>query len=113
MNFLKEQTIYEVLKNTTNDRKNNTSFIFNKKKFSYNFLLKRVNQYASMFKKLNYKKDDVITICLPNVPQTLYLLYAINQIGAIANLIHPLIEPCPLNKIIEITNVTDTNQCHI
>ena len=33
---------------------------------------------------------DKVTICLPNVPQALDCFYALNRIGAVANMIHPL-----------------------
>ncbi|MGX8706122.1 MAG: AMP-binding protein, partial [bacterium] len=31
-----------------------------------------------------------ITICMPNTPQTVVMFYAVNMIGAIANMVHPL-----------------------
>ena len=39
---------------------------------------------------LGIKKGDAVTICLPNVPQAVYLLYALDRIGAVASMIHPL-----------------------
>ncbi|MGI6169382.1 MAG: AMP-binding protein [Christensenellales bacterium] len=35
-------------------------------------------------------KDDRVTVCLPNMPQTVIIFYAINLLGAVANMIHPL-----------------------
>jgi len=40
--------------------------------------------------ELGVKKNDIVTIALPSIPETLYLVYALNRIGAIANMIHPL-----------------------
>ena len=36
------------------------------------------------------REGDKITIAMPNCPQAIYMLYATNAIGAIANMIHPL-----------------------
>ena len=36
------------------------------------------------------KKDDRFTICMPNTPQAVIVLYALNLIGAVANMVHPL-----------------------
>ena len=34
--------------------------------------------------------DERITICMPNTPQAVIMFYAINLIGAVANMVHPL-----------------------
>jgi len=36
------------------------------------------------------KKEDRLTICMPNTPQAVIVLYALNLIGAVANMVHPL-----------------------
>lgn len=85
----KEQTIYEtILASATRFGKNN-ALIYMFHKFNYEHLLRRVNQFAYSLKQLGVKKDEVVTMCLPNIPDAVYLLYAINQIGAIANIVHP------------------------
>lgn len=85
----KEQSIYETILDSATKWPKNTALIYMNHKFSYAHLLRRVNQFASSLKKLGYKKDDIITVCLPNIPDAVYLLYAINQIGAISNIVHP------------------------
>lgn len=86
----KEQTLYEALKNASIKYPNNPSFYYIYKKFSYTHLIKRINQFAFAMKEMGIKEDDVVTICLPNIPDALYIFYAINQLGAIANCVHPL-----------------------
>lgn len=36
------------------------------------------------------QKGDRVTICMPNTPQGIVCLYALNRIGAVANMVHPL-----------------------
>lgn len=40
--------------------------------------------------KLGIRKGNRVTICMPNTPQALDCFYALNRIGAIPNMIHPL-----------------------
>jgi len=39
---------------------------------------------------INIKKSDKVTICMPNTPQAVIMFYALNLIGAVANMVHPL-----------------------
>ena len=36
------------------------------------------------------KSGDKVTIAMPNCPQAIYMFYAVNLVGGIANMIHPL-----------------------
>lgn len=36
------------------------------------------------------KEKEIVTVALPSIPEALYCVYALNKIGAIANMIHPL-----------------------
>lgn len=39
---------------------------------------------------MGIKKGDIVTLCMPNVPEVLIALYGLNKLGAIANMLHPL-----------------------
>ena len=43
--------------------------------------------------EIGVKENDRVTICMPNAPQTVMMFYAVNLVGAIANMIHPLSAP--------------------
>lgn len=57
---------------------------------SYQTLGEQVALVARAFKGIGIKKGDRVTLCMPNIPQTVYCLYALNEIGAVASMIHPL-----------------------
>ena len=57
---------------------------------SYKELLELVKNCAAGLVKLGVKKGDKVTICLPNIPQCVIAVYAVNRIGAVCNLVHPL-----------------------
>lgn len=57
---------------------------------TYSTLIKKINKVAAALKAIGAKKGERITICMPNTPEAIYMFYAINEIGAVANMIHPL-----------------------
>ena len=60
---------------------------------TYNDFFKEINITAKAFKSQGIRKGDIVTICLPNMPEALYAFYACNKIGAIADMVHPLSSP--------------------
>lgn len=59
-------------------------------KYTYKQFMNLIDKASISFKELGIKKGDIVTICLPNVPEALISLYALNKLGAIANMLHPL-----------------------
>lgn len=57
---------------------------------TYKELVKKIDRVARALKNLGVKKGDRVTVCMPNTPEEVYMFYAINEIGAVANMIHPL-----------------------
>lgn len=53
-------------------------------------LVSKIDAVARAFKAYGIEEGQKVTICMPNIPQTVYCLYALNKIGAIASIIHPL-----------------------
>ena len=74
-----------------------TALYFENKKYSFKQLLINVRKMVTYLKEKGIKKNDIVTIVLPNVPVTVYLFYALDAIGAIQNIVHPL---TPINQII-------------
>ena len=68
----------------------NTALEYFDTQITYKELIKKINRVAASLKALGAEKGERITICMPNTPEAIYMFYAINEIGAIANMIHPL-----------------------
>ena len=66
------------------------AYDFYGKKTSYAGFEKRIKRAARSFAAAGIKKGDAVTICMPNVPQALDCFYALDYIGAVANMVHPL-----------------------
>ena len=67
-----------------------TAFDFMGSSVSYRRLIEEIGKCARALYALGVKPGECVTIALPNCPQAIYLFYAVNEIGAIANMIHPL-----------------------
>ncbi|MEE1320718.1 MAG: class I adenylate-forming enzyme family protein [Acutalibacteraceae bacterium] len=66
------------------------ALLFEGKYTTYRQFVERIEQTAKAFLKYGIKKGDAVTICMPNTPQGVICLYALNRIGAVANMVHPL-----------------------
>ena len=66
------------------------AFDFMGRSTTYRDMIENINQCARSLVHLGVKEGDRVTIALPNCPQAIYSFYAINMIGAVANMVHPL-----------------------
>ena len=83
-------SMFEALENIANKYPKNIAFDFMGKSTSYPELVSSVHACAKSLKALGVKPGDKVTIAMPNCPQGIYMFYAVNLIGALANMIHPL-----------------------
>ena len=60
------------------------------KSCNYIKLNKKIVNAAKSLKAIGVKKGDRITICMPNTPDAVVLFYAVNLVGGVANMVHPL-----------------------
>ena len=54
---------------------------------SYPKLVAQIHDCARALRQLGIKEGDKVTICMPNAPQTVVMFYAVNMVGAIANMV--------------------------
>jgi len=59
-------------------------------KFTYSELNKKIIEASRAFLNYGIRKNDVVTICMPNTPEAIITVLALNKIGAISNMVHPL-----------------------
>src|SRR5690554_6066598 len=83
-------TIYQALQSTAKKYPNLIAYEFLGNKANYTQFNNEVFECAQSLKAIGIKEDDVVTICLPNIPQAIIMFYAVNKIGAVSNMIHPL-----------------------
>ena len=83
-------SLYKQIKNTANKYPNNFAYRYLGKNVTYKKFIEQIDKAALSFKEMNIKKGDVVTFCMPNIPEVIIGFYALNKIGAIANMVHPL-----------------------
>lgn len=88
-----------------NSRKyiNNSALNYFGMKISYSRLLDEIDVCARALTALGLKIGDSVSICLPNIPQAVIAFYAVNKIGAVANMIHPMSAE---NEILHYLNIS-------
>ena len=69
---------------------NNVAFDFMGRHTTYRQMVREIENCAKALKTIGIRENDKITIAMPNCPQAIYMFYAVNLVGAIANMIHPL-----------------------
>ncbi len=84
------KTMYQLLRETAKKYPNSVAYSFQGKNTTYSQFMNRIEATAKGLIAMGIQKGDKLTICMPNTPQALDCLYALNRIGAIANMIHPL-----------------------
>ena len=68
----------------------NVAFYFMGRKTTYRQMAAEIGRCAKALKTIGVRENDKVTIAMPNCPQAIYMFYAVNMVGAIANMIHPL-----------------------
>ena len=69
---------------------NNVAFDFMGKSTTYREMVANIEKCARSLRTIGVRQNDRVTIAMPNCPQAIYMFYAVNMIGAVANMVHPL-----------------------
>ena len=85
-----QMSLYEFLEKQNENRMEHYALNYFGNKITYRELYYEIDLCAKALRSQGIRKGDVVSICLPNVPESIYIFYAVNKIGAIANMIHPL-----------------------
>ena len=83
-------SMFEKVNQIADQYPNNIAFDFMGKSTTYREMIANIHQCARSLKTIGVREGDRITIAMPNCPQAIYLFYAVNEVGAIANMVHPL-----------------------
>ena len=87
--IIPESSVYDNLKRSAKEYGSLCAVDYFGREISYRELIREVNRCACALIAIGVNRGDVVSVCLPNVPQAVYLLYAINKLGAVADMIDP------------------------
>ena len=82
---LPDCSMYEYLYNCNKDYLGNTALNYFGKKITYKKLFENIDKVAVALQANGVKKGDIVSVCTLTAPETIYLLYAINKVGAVSN----------------------------
>lgn len=81
-----------------------TALTFMGNKMSTVDFVKNIDNMAGFLSSIGIKKCDAVGIIAPNIPTAIIGFYAINKIGAVANIFHPLIATSDMVNKLKTTN---------
>ena len=83
-------SMYDMVYNISQKYPKNIAFSFMGKSVTYKKMIEEIQRCAKALKVIGVRENDCVTIAMPNCPQAIYMFYAVNMVGGIANMIHPL-----------------------
>ncbi len=60
------------------------------KKYTYKKMTEEIERISNAYYKIGVRKGDIVTILMPNIPEAVISIYALNRLGAVSNIVHPL-----------------------
>ena len=85
-----EGSMCEAVENIAEKYPNVIAYDFMGSHTNYRRCVEEIHACARALRAAGVKENDRVTIAMPNCPQAVSMFYAINMVGAIANMIHPL-----------------------
>lgn len=105
---IKDESMYETLYDYASKHLHKIAFEYLGVKCTYKELLDNIDKMANALSASGIQENSIVVIALPNTPESRYLIYACNKIGAIVNPIMPTTSELDLETIL-----TNTNSNHI
>lgn len=96
-------TCYEYLKKSAEISGDFTAAVSFGSKTSLSKFIADIDALAAYFYNKGFRKGDSVTVFLPTTIHAFVSFYALNKIGVIANIVHPLTSPEGLLECIELT----------
>ena len=85
-----EGSMYDMVAHAAEQNPNQIAFDFMGRSTTYRKMIQEIDRCARALKTIGVREGDKVTIAMPNCPQAIFLFYAVNLVGGIANMIHPL-----------------------
>lgn len=96
-------TAYEYMRECNKDRMNSYAINFYGNRIRYSELFRNIDRAKRSLSALGIRRGDYVTFCMPTLPETIYLFYALNQLGAVSNFIDLRMNKERIAKYINMT----------
>ncbi len=98
-------SMYQLIEEFNKDRMNDTALTYFDIKIKYKKLFECINNYSKSLNRLGVKKNEMVILILPQIPEARELIYASNILGAVVYPITPMLAPKQLDRIISENEV--------
>ena len=85
-----DTSMFGMLKFSAENRPDSLAYEYFGTECTYAELVKKIEKISGAYSSLGVRKGDIVTIVMPNTPEAVISIYALNRIGAVANILHPL-----------------------
>ena len=102
--LLPEKTLYGYLYENNRNNMESVALNYYGKRISYKDFFEHIKETADAFAAIGIKKGDMVTILSLITPETIYCIYALNYIGAIANMGYLSLSDDEIVHMVEKTN---------
>lgn len=97
-------SMFESIENMAKKYPSQIAFTFMGRSTTYKKMVEQIERCAKALKVLGVRENDCVTIAMPNCPQAIYMFYAVNLVGGIANMIHPLSAEKEIEHYLTVSN---------
>lgn len=95
-------SMVDMVMQTAEKYPDNVAYSYYGHKVTYKNFIKKIEKTARALKNYGVKEGDRVTICMPNTPEGITMVYAVNMVGAICNMVHPLSSEKELEYYIKV-----------
>ncbi len=99
-------TMYRAVMKTVREHGDKIAYDFMGREGTYAQLGRDIDRCADALAGLGVKKGDRVTIAMPTSPPGVICFYAVNKLGAVASMIHPLSTPAEIGMYLKMSNST-------
>ena len=97
-------SIYDKLYETACEHSNLTAYEYFGVEATFPEFIRKIDKIANALTQFKIVENECVTVCMPNTPESFALIYAINKIGAIANVVHPLSAKAEIERALKEGN---------
>ena len=85
---LPDCTMYEYILDRNRDNMGRVAMNYYGTNITYGEMFRQIDRMAGALEASGVQVGEVVTVCMVNAPETAFLLFALNKIGAVANMVY-------------------------
>ncbi len=85
-----DTSMFGMIRITAENQPDSLAYEYFGTKCTYGEMMKKIEAISGAYYSMGVRKGEIVTIVMPNTPEAVISIYALNRIGAVANILHPL-----------------------